>query len=1487
MTNPTRAMIKFRLLLGLAVAIVVLGAGAYAVRNWQRSRNMKQALIEGRAAFDRQDWKTASHFLGRYVSRNLDRFSDPEVANVARLLAEAQLSIHPLQAEFVSAAVNTYRRLLRDAPFDPRICERLAFIYQSTGQPVELDYIAKRLREHAPDDPRPDIWLAQAAIAKQDPSAAAVLLESLVRRLEGDAARRQYFIRACLMLASLPDSEDGGSRARWLDHAVSHAPDDGDVRIARAAFLRQLAASATPDERDRLLAAALDDIAVAERAESMSAIARRLLCQELLLHAQWDRAARQIEAMRALPMNDIHTSYLDLDAWRLDIALQSMQLASQRGRFEEALSIAETALQQHAAPHHRATLLPVNIELAASLGKTVLAEERLAEYLRIVGAGTPEIEARKAYLRALLLIARNEPYEAIQLLEPLRPLEDFSEPMRSVLARAYQQVGQLARAALLFEGIVPMDPSLLPSVLLAIDRELRRGEYGPALQKLQALEDRFPDNIAVKLARIDADVMQADARAPGEWRAARESAVQRLSSLRDQFPKEASIRTKLAVMLVSIERGAEAMEELRKGADECDDGATLALQMARFQFLAGRANEADAAYRRACEQFASQPAVWIARADFLVERLAHADARALLESAIESVSPAGRPPVIRRLAALELQDDAAHAAGAARLLRLADADQSDVQSRALLLQSERFRLDRPMARKLVEQIRAIEGETGLRWRLYQARLAMDDVVDAAPETQSELTSTAEELLNFCIRADPLWQQPVLMLGDLYQSRDRFEEAERLYRRSLDATVSAPVADRLLSLLEQQRRFVEALALMNQYFTAYAAPAYAARRLSLALASGDPDVMTRQVEMLADQQPDEPQFILLSARLAYAVKRDAAEAERLLKEAEAVGANPIAVATTRLSILQNENRVPEARAMLDEMVQRADTFDVHALRAAFLATIGDFAAAEADYRSLPSLVTDSRGYEHLAEFFAARLRFDDTIATCQAGLEAFPEAVNLKRGLSKALFVRRAPGDIDRAVKVLETLPPAKFDTDLRWVKAMLIEAQRGPNAIAEIRRVLTEAAVHPRASVETYRGLVSLALRVGAMRQAEELLRGAEFEHGQSHPLLRLARAQVLIARGEAPAALGLLREAVRLRAADPENYETLLSVPPDRASAATLREFESALQRGLAAAPDNIRLHLAAARMLRRMDRPQDAADHLDALLQKGPPDEARLDILLTLIDLHKSMRSFDRAEAYLAQAESMAPQAAAVIMARIAVRGARGETDAIADLVRTMRDRADLTDRQKDEIAIFAAQVVTATADAAALEKALPLLAASVERSPSFVPHRLALALTFFRVGRLDEAERAYREVLQLDPDRDEALNNLAWIVGKERGRPAEALDFARRAVEIRPEDPEYAETLGELLKALPGQMEAARAEYARAVRLWDARSPRRARAYWKLGLVCKELNQRDEAVRCLDTALRLDQIAAGGSQPAFQPAEREELQRMLDDIRRSVAN
>ena len=164
---------------------------------------------------------------------------------------------------------------------------------------------------------------------------------------------------------------------------------------------------------------------------------------------------------------------------------------------------------------------------------------------------------------------------------------------------------------------------------------------------------------------------------------------------------------------------------------------------------------------------------------------------------------------------------------------------------------------------------------------------------------------------------------------------------------------------------------------------------------------------------------------------------------------------------------------------------------------------------------------------------------------------------------------------------------------------------------------------------------------------------------------------------------------------------------------------------------------------------KPADARARIDARLAKAPNDQAAL---LLSARLYSITRELDRAEQTLLKLIQAEP----------------GSLQGYQDL----------------------AQIYL-------LQKNYPQALAKFEelakRQPKPVAAQTMIAMILQGQGKVDEAQRRYELVLEIDPRAAVAANNLAWLYAEGRGNLDTALQLARTAKEQLPDLPQVNDTLG----------------------------------------------------------------------------------------------
>ena len=127
-----------------------------------------------------------------------------------------------------------------------------------------------------------------------------------------------------------------------------------------------------------------------------------------------------------------------------------------------------------------------------------------------------------------------------------------------------------------------------------------------------------------------------------------------------------------------------------------------------------------------------------------------------------------------------------------------------------------------------------------------------------------------------------------------------------------------------------------------------------------------------------------------------------------------------------------------------------------------------------------------------------------------------------------------------------------------------------------------------------------------------------------------------------------------------------------------------------------------------------------------------------------------------------------------------------------------------------------------------------------------RMQQATALHRQGKLDEAARLYRQVLEKDSSHAGALLWLG-VVALQRGDPAAARDLIERAVALDPANVTAHTQAGNALRGL-GRPEAALASYERALSL-KSDYPE---ALVNRGAVLRDLKRPEEALASFERAL-----------------------------------
>ena len=142
-------------------------------------------------------------------------------------------------------------------------------------------------------------------------------------------------------------------------------------------------------------------------------------------------------------------------------------------------------------------------------------------------------------------------------------------------------------------------------------------------------------------------------------------------------------------------------------------------------------------------------------------------------------------------------------------------------------------------------------------------------------------------------------------------------------------------------------------------------------------------------------------------------------------------------------------------------------------------------------------------------------------------------------------------------------------------------------------------------------------------------------------------------------------------------------------------------------------------------------------------------------------------------------------------------------------------------------------------------------------------SLALLMHMNGRFAEAIRLYRKVVDLDPERLIAANNLAWLLCEEENNLHEAKGIADAGLAHNPNYIDLIDTRG-MIRFRLNDFEGAIQDFRKCIELYTEKAPALSGSHFHLAKALAKLDRNPEAVNSLNEAIKL-----GGLSPADLPA------------------
>lgn len=923
--------------------------------------------------------------------------------------------------------------------------------------------------------------------------------------------------------------------------------------------------------------------------------------------------------------------------------------------------------------------------------------------------------------------------------------------VRFTLGVAYEQLGETELAIKAWQQCKNERLNWHEPLVRMAQAYLETGRPERAGQAAAEAAARAPENAEVVITYIAASAAMSDRLSKAEAA----QLLEVIAKVQESLPMEPTTLAIQVDLLARFGTRAEAAAVARR-AMESDrvDAATL-LQLAEISRRHGLELD-EALLARVQQREGRTPELVLAQAMALRDAGQVDAGRALLHEAVLEADAGQR--VAFNLAQAHYLDLIKHADALVVWRELVRANPDDIVVQRHALDSPAVQKDRALMDLAIEQLRRLTGDAGITWRLARARFLLDS------DKVEQDAAIAASLLNEAIRLAPGRVEPQLLLveameklGDPAGATERLAKAADLHPESTE--IALELAERLIRRRDAARaRTYLQRVLRSESATAGARRAAAAMLVDL----GDVDQAVELLEQETASSPTPPEPDLLHATLYW-----------------------------------RQGRTRQAEQIVEKLLEKPDVERIR-FAADFYASIGRPEQAQAALARLDSAgITPLQRELVLAGYAQRHGTIEDALSHYRHAVDVVPDSEDAWQGYISLLLLTGSNRSIEQAIVAASAAMPAsdRFKAlQQQWPAA----ATLGDPLPEPVRPVLLSLVIEPQqiaAATQTIELLIDADRRKIGGDALAERLRVLADRHPLYWPLQSLAI--------ESAMAAGRHEDAVKLATRAAETFpnavepvslasEALGSIGRWAESLVHAQEWRKRAYRDPAMADAMI----AEARL--------QMGDARQAIAQLAPyVEEARRrpDVYGTLLRQYARALVLDRrheeasallwpiaqndatwrAHVVALAAHDVSPPAAAV--AWIEAMDQMAVSDAPAERVAMATGWFDLAQR---------------VGDPSLLARARAVLSPLVEANNPPAAALLVLGFCDEIEGDLASAQQHYRQALARDPTAAIALNNLAMVLLRTGGDPAEAHTLAARAVELQPGNPSFLHTLALSLRA-----------------------------------------------------------------------------------------
>ena len=1359
---------NWKLAIVLVIGLVVLGATAYGLRKWQRSRRAEQGLVLGNKAYDQQNWEEAAKNLGRYLA-----VAGDDVPTLLKY-ADAQLNIRPLNRNNLQQAIAAYRTVLRVAKDNSEAAIGLTKLYLEMGMAGEAELIARRVLETY-QSPELQKIMAIALANQRKFKEAAEQLETIIKE-------HPEQISAYDILGQLIERRPGDFLQEdpqfWYNEAVKNNPSSAEAYLIRGAYYLR--------HNDR--SNALADLIRAEQ-EDLSNTATRLQLAEQFINANdLDKAREHLEAVQSSePANQL--------LWQI-----WARFALRANSKSIMLNIAESGLKELSSQPW--DFMPTAAELFILSGELDRADDCISK-LRMKDVAP----ANTAFLEGLLAEQRGQLHEAVKCWYRALQLTSETTRIRLALAGTLSRSGNKQSAIQQLRTLVSEQPNFLSGRLNLVRLLSEAGNWAEAAEQARIAMQISPRSLDAALLYIQARLqLLAESPEDADTLTYRdiEDLLTRLEAATDNVLEVRLLQFQLAMQRGNY-TGAEALlTELKETYP-----SQIKVSMAEVELLAiqDKTEQAVLMLEDIIKKFpeAVEPVRYLAI--LLAKQNNYEQCEKVIQNALSRIE---EPIAQRRLCILQanLYRQWGQQEKEYELLNtFAQKLLNDVPIKQRLLACERVVKNPVKAQQLIDDIKTLEGDEGWQWRYEQARVwfTQSNFQDLYPQIVS--------LLKENLFSNPDDQASRTLLASAYERAGELRLAistydEALNRSPRDINLIVPAVAALYKANEYNRadEILRRVAREKLFH-----PELKKLELQSYLRRGELGSATDILENILASDPNNRSVCLALSLLKIRQKRFA-EADELLRKLKIQEPNSLPIAAAQIEMNIHQNKSAEALLLCDEMINRLNNASSYILRGRTYSMLGRLEKAKEDFEQATALEpNNAASWAANSDFYGSTGRSDMAIDSIKKAMALEPDNLRIYKRAIPLFFVSNDRDKIREGKNILNkalTLYPEDTELKLFQVRSLLTEGTSP--AIEEATNILQKITQDQPMTSDAWTLLAEVALMQGQTLKAIDItLQGLVHRPNDKSLLLLKARAEAVRSPALAIPTIKALQEL------EPNNVDITVLLANTYISVGEPEKAVNLLEKQIVSdgnTPDERKIKIALATALYKKGNKSESQKIFDSLYESEPNDPSPLLAQAQLLKDDQLYNQLSQEVTHwcqnhpkdthtpitivrdLATGEDNQAKKTAEDILRMILKNDSDCTEAMGVLAMLLQ----ITNRSAESATIYQ-QIITLQPDNVIVinnlawllceeqdkyQQALELAQRGLEKDPDYIDLIDTRGVAYYRLGEFDKAVQDFNRCVSLYPPQTPAMVasyfHLARALAK-LGQKSQAIESLNKTLDL----------------------------------------------------------------------------------------------------------